>query len=335
MADENTMLKFLKTVTARENIDISDGALQVIVKKGGGSFRDTLSLLDQISTLSDKQITQEMIIKALGLPQDEKIAELLASYKDGDVANITLVLKELLSSGIKAETLAEEIIAKIIEAPETIFLPLLAKLPEVKAPFAEAKILVALTLPEEGAEKNTQKVARKITKEIPRKASSQTTTTIMSTGAREESTAIPAPAVTRAGTKENSKDSNNVSGSLKEGTGAAQPSKVEGGGEAAFDWENLLNKTQQASEAIYSQLKKTKYEFDGKTLHIYPPRKIIKNILTRDNNLRILNQITGNVKITIHDENETPVNAQKDEVLAKISDIMGGEVENDRGGDPF
>ena len=47
-----------------------------------------------------------MVVSALGLPQDEKIQELLTSYISGDVVKITTSIKELLASGIKAETLA-------------------------------------------------------------------------------------------------------------------------------------------------------------------------------------------------------------------------------------
>ena len=59
LADANTMLEFLKNVAKQEKIKIDEAALKIIVDRGGGSFRDSLSLLDQISTLSDKQITKE------------------------------------------------------------------------------------------------------------------------------------------------------------------------------------------------------------------------------------------------------------------------------------
>ena len=145
LAGSDVMQEFLKSVAEKEGIKISDEALAVIAKRGGGSFRDSLSLLDQISTLSEKEITKELVVAAMGLPEDEKIAELLREYVDGDVVEITTLLKDLLSAGVKAETLAEEMMTAIIDEPRAELLPLLAKLPEVKAPFADAKMLVALT----------------------------------------------------------------------------------------------------------------------------------------------------------------------------------------------
>ncbi len=145
LAERAVMLDFLKSVAKEEKFAITDEALEVIVKRGGGSFRDSLSLLDQISTLSDQEIDKNLVVSALGLPEDEKVAELIESYTSGDAVKITTVLKNLLMSGIKPEILAEEMMETIIENPRAELLTLLEELPEVKAPFAEAKLLVALT----------------------------------------------------------------------------------------------------------------------------------------------------------------------------------------------
>ena len=145
LADKKVMFDFLKKVAEKEKIKIDDEALSIIVKRGGGSFRDSLSLLDQISTLSADGISKDLVISAMGLPEDEKITELLKYYISGEIKKITDNLKELLSSGVKVETLTEEIIGRIIESPKPELMQLLSKLPGVKAPFAEAKLLVALT----------------------------------------------------------------------------------------------------------------------------------------------------------------------------------------------
>ena len=41
------------------------------------------------------------------------------------------------------------------------------------------------------------------------------------------------------------------------------------------------------------------------------------------------------IKIIIHEADETPKNIKKDETMSKISDIMGGEVIDDGGNNPF
>lgn len=144
LSDPKTMLKHLRSIADSEKIKITDDALEIIVRRGGGSFRDSISLLDQISNLSSKEITGEILEKALGLPKDKICEELLAACPSADVVKITTLLKDLLNSGIGPESIASELIEKILTDPRKEYLPLLAKLPTVVAPFAEAKLLVAL-----------------------------------------------------------------------------------------------------------------------------------------------------------------------------------------------
>ena len=315
LAAADVMMGFLKSVASKEKIKITDEALGVIVKRGGGSFRDTLSLLDQLSTLSADEITAEMVVKAMGLPQDEQIAELLAVYTSGDVVKITTILKELLSSGVKAETLAEELIATIVAKPKSELLPLLAKLPEVKAPFAEAKLLVALT-------------ALATAKPIFPTSGLESQRTSYAGAPREPSLRDEPLGHVRNIRSQSSKSEDDIG---KTGLAASAKQAV-----TIFDWDAYIDKVKGLNDAVGMQLKKVKYEFDGDTLHIYPGKKIIKSILSRDNNKKILLKAAGNdVKITIHDENDKPSNVKKDAVAERISDIMGGEVQNDRGGNPF
>ncbi|MBR3230570.1 DNA polymerase III subunit gamma/tau [Candidatus Saccharibacteria bacterium] len=290
LASQETMFDFLQAIARQENIKIDDAATKVIAKRGGGSFRDSLSLLDQISTLSDQQITEELVVKALGLPQDEKIQELLACYKAGDLIGITTLIKALLSSGIKAETLAEEITATIIETPQPEFLALLAKLPEVRAPFAEAKLIVALAF--RAAESPKLTLSEPSTEKKPTKASTK-----------------PAPS---------------------DNTKPAQSAQAD------FSWEEFLNRVRDLNEAVYAQLAKTTYKISGDSLEIYPQKRITKTILSRDNNRRILmTAASDKLKIIIREVDEKPDGVSDDAIINQISDIMGGEVQSDGGGDPF
>ena len=144
LADTNTILEYLQGVCKKEKIDIELEALKIVVKRGGGSFRDSLSLLDQVSTLSDSKITHEMVESAMGFPQDVKITEILKNYQLGDIAKNTLILKDLFNMGVRAEIIASDLISAIIEDPNPVTLTLLSTLPDVKEPFAEARLVSAL-----------------------------------------------------------------------------------------------------------------------------------------------------------------------------------------------
>ena len=288
LADHKTMFDFLRKVSDQEKINIEDGALDIIVKRGGGSFRDSLSLLDQISTLSNDKISKNSVTAALGLPEDEKIDLLLEQYSNSDLTGITNSLKGLLLSGIKAETLSEEIIERIIEKPDPKLLPLLEKLPDIRAPFAEARLLVALT------------------EKLALQPVATPTVSALSAPPKPQIKAATMPQVAAA-------TSNSTT----------------------FDWDAFLLKIQDINDAIYSRLIKCMHSFENGVLDLYPEKNVTKTILSRESNKRILSNAANGVKITIHDVDEYPDSAKNDEVLAKFSDIMGGEVRNDEGGNPF
>ena len=339
LADRKVMFDYLKDVAKKEEIKIADDALEIVVKRGGGSFRDSLSLLDQISTLSDKEITKDMVVSVMGLPQDEKIDELLSCYLGGDVSKITNCLKSTLSSGVKAETLAEEIISKILESPKPEMLELLGRLPEVKAPFAEAKLLVALAklaskpvFSNAGLENSgtsyTGQPADKASKPISSDAGLEFSSTSY-TGAPREPSLRDEPL--GHGRNIGVENSNHFKHPKETGLDASPESHT-----TSFDWQAFVEKTKKTSASIYLQLKRTKHELVDGDLHLYPPNKTAHIILTKSGNKRVLSDIAGeNVKITIHNPDETPENETKDAVLDKFSDIMGGEVRYDTGGNPF
>ncbi len=283
LADDKTMFDFLKSVAEKEKIKIDDAALKIVVKRGGGSFRDSLSLLDQISTLSKDKITKDLVISAMGLPEDETINELLTEYTAGDVAKIVASIKDLLSSAVKPETLAEELIEKIIENPKLELMPLLSDLAEIKAPFAEAKLLVALTAK---------------AKKTPAATSTATQTVVLDKASTTTSIVNPKSAID-------------------------------------FSWDEFLTSIQRMNDAIYSQLKQCEYVINGNVLEIYPLKNVAKMILSRDNNKRVLIGAASGMSVLILDKKERPNSAAKDELLSKISDIMGGEVSNDGGNNPF
>ena len=156
LAAPEIMQKHLKSVAKKEQINITDDAISAIVKRGGGSFRDSISLLDQISTLNYPEITESIVLETFGLPDSKITEDLLAAYQDGDVTKITDLLHQALDSGVKPENLASNLIAEIIKNPAPKLLPLLARLPDVKAPHPEAKILLAFLA--EAAEKPVLRV---------------------------------------------------------------------------------------------------------------------------------------------------------------------------------
>ena len=64
LATMSQLFEALEKISKVEKIDIEEGALNLIARKGEGSFRDAIKLLDQISSMEGK-ITSEILEKFL------------------------------------------------------------------------------------------------------------------------------------------------------------------------------------------------------------------------------------------------------------------------------
>ena len=149
LADKSIMQPFLENICQKEGINIEKDALSLLIEQGGGSFRDSLSILDQLSNLHpDKStlITTEEVSSALGVPKQVLIQELLTSYEQENVDQIRSLIEELINQGNKAEGIATSLIKAIVQNPTAKNLHLIEKLYAVNGEFASAKLIVALIL---------------------------------------------------------------------------------------------------------------------------------------------------------------------------------------------
>ena len=149
LADKSIMQPFLENICQKEVINIEKDALSLLIEQGGGSFRDSLSILDQLSNLHpDKStlITTEEVSSALGVPKQVLIQEILTSYEQENVNQIRSLVEELINQGNKAEGIATSLIKAIVQNPTAKNLHLIEKLYAVNGEFASAKLIVALIL---------------------------------------------------------------------------------------------------------------------------------------------------------------------------------------------
>lgn len=149
LADRSIMQPFLEGICQKEGINIEKDALSLLIEQGGGSFRDSLSILDQLSNLHpDKStlITTEEVSSALGVPKQVLIEELLVNYAQENIDQIRSLVEELINQGNKAEGIATSLIKAIVQNPTAKNLHLIEKLYAVNGEFASAKLIVALIL---------------------------------------------------------------------------------------------------------------------------------------------------------------------------------------------
>ncbi len=89
--------RFLEKVAENEKIDITQEALELLVKAARGSVRDALSLLDQLRNL-ERQITASDLLKFTVVLQEEFLWRLLEGALKGDISSVFKVLREAYRS---------------------------------------------------------------------------------------------------------------------------------------------------------------------------------------------------------------------------------------------
>ena len=310
LADPSTMFEHLKNIAKKEKINIDDEALKIVVKRGGGSFRDSLSLLDQVSTLSDDKIDAALITKALGLPQQESVTNILNGYAAGDANRIREQLQSLLDSGIKPEVIADNLISSILENPQPIHLGLLDKLTEVsRSAYPNVKLLLALTAPAGVPTYPAMTMARPAAPAAPLTPATQP----VAKPTKEE--VAPKPAPHEEAIPEPKETATPETPKTPE---APRTPTISNTADAAEIWNQILLHAQEKTPSIYKMLEDSGYTIKNNVITIYSKKKFAKTQITK--RVPILSEILPN-EYTIEVNDQT---LNQDADMAAIAELMGG-----------
>lgn len=99
----------LRSIAKTENIAISDEALALLAEHGQGSFRDSISMLDQLSGMAKDSYNANDVEELLGVPSESIIEELLASVAASDRAKLFAMIQTLREKGIDTARAAKAI----------------------------------------------------------------------------------------------------------------------------------------------------------------------------------------------------------------------------------
>ena len=112
--DKAQAVKHLQLIAKAEKINIDDEALNIIADHGDGSFRDSISLLDQVRGLG-AQITAKDVQTLLGIPPLALTKELYEALKRNDKRKVLKHLTRLVEQGFLAHQIAKQL-AHIIKS---------------------------------------------------------------------------------------------------------------------------------------------------------------------------------------------------------------------------
>ena len=93
------LVRVLSRVCAAESIEASDAVLHLIARAGAGSYRDALTILDQLSTAGDGAISVEDAVRLLGLVPEQALVDLVDLVAQGEPGEVLRRIDALAESG--------------------------------------------------------------------------------------------------------------------------------------------------------------------------------------------------------------------------------------------
>lgn len=106
--DPNQVAGHLRSLAKQEGVAIDDAALGLIAEHGGGSFRDSISLLDQVRNVSDK-VDSETVRRSLGIAPNEAVDALWDAITSHDTPQLIGLLNDLRNQGYQSGQLAKQL----------------------------------------------------------------------------------------------------------------------------------------------------------------------------------------------------------------------------------
>lgn len=316
----------LKTIAQKEKILINDDALALVAQRGGGSFRDSISLLDQLASLSSPKeaITLDLVQSTLGLAAPSVVDALIKAVKNHDIASVAQLLNQTEAEGLSGLVVCDQLIETIkpVIATKPELLNLLDSLLEVpRSSYPYVKLLSVLgTAASENKPKNA----------ALRTPVAQISATVeqLSQAAAEPTVKVRQPVVTQQPP------------TIKQPPGAKQPAVVrtvktvnttqskEAKIDQPFNWQGAVDFSHQNCIALYSVLSKCSYEIQDLTIIIFAKNAFYKKKLDDpkyNKHLRESVNAAGGYELTIHTvATAAPLKSSQ---AAAIADIMGGGIE--------
>ena len=103
------LTRHLRMIADKEKIDIDDDALLLVAKRGGGSVRDSITILDQLSG-SNGKIIKSTVEEVLGLVSSERLSNLIKKVTAHDSKGIITDVQDMLADGSSVQSLVGQLV---------------------------------------------------------------------------------------------------------------------------------------------------------------------------------------------------------------------------------
>jgi len=105
------MLEYLEQLCTSENVQVAPGVLSLVVRSGGGSVRDALSLLDQLIAGSEGgKVEYERAAALLGYTHATLMEEVVDAFAVGDAASVFASIDKIIQTGQDPRRFVEDLL---------------------------------------------------------------------------------------------------------------------------------------------------------------------------------------------------------------------------------
>lgn len=154
--------KLVLDITKKEGATIAPQGAELVALMGEGSFRDTLSILQKVLTVSsDKKLSEDEVAKVVGAPSSQVVNSFLEALAEKKTEDAITVFHKAIEGGVGADIFLLLVIAKIRGILLIRFAPKMEA--ELALQFGEDDLKLLKRLAKEGAAIHSQTLSELIT----------------------------------------------------------------------------------------------------------------------------------------------------------------------------
>ena len=301
----------LINISKREGFTLEPDAADLIAERSNGGFRDSISLLDQLSGAIDESgvLDVDLVNASLGLSESELIDRLIDSYLTSDHQMAIRTLDNLYRDGADPKTIVDQLLSslqkRLVDEPSLV--ELMVKLISISSSKRVDLQLLTALLSNETVSNSKSTPPPKITKKNEKK--------ITPTAPKPANDVKPAPTEPL---KENDKPLKNKSVIKKNSDKIPEN----------FDWPKFLEQSKNLSMNLFGILSKSNYAYNDGELTLFVMTKFAQKRLNSASNMPLLHKAIqasqqAELTVIIKPSAKPPT----DEKLAEVAEMMGGGVE--------
>ncbi|WP_099332468.1 DNA polymerase III subunit gamma/tau [Actinomyces minihominis] len=107
------LVPYLKDLAVKEGVEVEEGVYPLIVRSGGGSVRDSLSVMDQLMAGSNGTVTVQSALDLLGYTDAAILERTVDALGDLDGAEVFAIVEEVTDKGQEPRRFVEDLLQRL------------------------------------------------------------------------------------------------------------------------------------------------------------------------------------------------------------------------------